>query len=237
MSEVLRLALPPAQTVAGGPAGLGRGIFWARLLGRPQGLLAASETGEMVLLPASAVARSFGRVVRDLGEAGVEAVLVSTTTASRRARRRRRAGHADSARTAPVSLIDVERAIISLIVDRESQLRRRVEQIYERLLATLVDDAGIAALAAEVADVTRRPTIVLDEYFRVQVAVPDDETHPCSGRSRRDARDARPAGARCPARRAVLASTRRTTRPRRWSCRCDCGAHRPGTWSLAATAT
>ena len=41
------------------------------------------------------------------------------------------------------SLIEVERAIISLIVDRESQVRRRVEQIYERLLATLVDDAGI----------------------------------------------------------------------------------------------
>ena len=41
------------------------------------------------------------------------------------------------------SLIEVERAIISLIVDRESQVRRRVEQIYERLLATLVDDGGI----------------------------------------------------------------------------------------------
>ena len=73
------------------------------------------------------------------------------------------------------SLIEVERAIISLIVDKESQVRRRVEQIYERLLATLVDDAGIQALAAEVADVARRPTIVLDEYFRVQVTVPDDE--------------------------------------------------------------
>jgi len=68
-------------------------------------------------------------------------------------------------RLAPsASLIDAERAIVSLIVDRESQLRRRVEQIYERLLTTLVDDGGIAALAAEVADVTRRPTVVLDEY-------------------------------------------------------------------------
>jgi purine catabolism regulator len=78
--------------------------------------------------------------------------------------------------------VDAERAIISLIVDRESQLRRRVEQIYERLLATLVDDAGIAALAAEVAAVTRRPTVVLDEYFRVQVTVPEDQTTQDFGR-------------------------------------------------------
>src|SRR3954453_3351795 len=79
VSEVLRLALPSGSEVVAGQAGLGRGIFWARLLGARQGLLSGSEAGEMVLLPASAVGRGFSRVVRDPGEAGVEAVLVSAT--------------------------------------------------------------------------------------------------------------------------------------------------------------
>ena len=175
VSEVLRLALPSGSEVVAGKTGMGRGIFWARLLGARQGLLSGSEAGEMVLLPASAVGRGFSRVVRDLGVAGVEAVLVTTMPPPDALEAADELGMPILRAGGQSSLIEVERAIISLIVDKESQVRRRVEQIYERLLATLVDDAGIEALAAEVADVARRPTIVLDEYFRVQVAVPDDE--------------------------------------------------------------
>ena len=175
VSEVLRLALPSGSVVLAGERSLGRGIFWARLLGARQGLLSGSEAGEMVLLTAPAVGRAFSRVVRDLGEAGVEAILVATQPPADGLEVAEELGMPVLKVTAHSSLIEVERAIISLIVDRESQVRRRVEQIYERLLATLVDDAGIGALAAEVADVARRPTIVLDEYFRVQVTVPDDE--------------------------------------------------------------
>jgi purine catabolism regulator len=175
VSEVMLLALPSGTAVLAGQRGLGRSIFWARLLGARQGLLGASESGEMVLLSAAAVGRGFSRVLRELIDAGVEAVLVA---ADPPAEALAIADERDMPilRLAPLaSLIDAERSIVSLIVDRESQLRRRVEQIYERLLATLVEDAGIAALAAEVADVTRRPTVVLDEYFRVQVTVPEDE--------------------------------------------------------------
>jgi purine catabolism regulator len=176
VSEVLRLALPSGSEVVAGHAGMGRGIFWARLLGARQGLLSGSEAGEMVLLTAAAVGRGFSRVIRDLGEAGVEAVLISAVPPADAIEAADELGMPILRVSGQSSLIEVERAVISLIVDRESQVRRRVEQIYERLLATLVDDSGIAALAAEVADVARRPTIVLDEYFRVQVTVPDDET-------------------------------------------------------------
>jgi purine catabolism regulator len=161
--------------VVAGLVGIGRGIFWARLLGARQGLLSGSEAGEMVLLPASAVGRGFSRVVRDLGEAGVEAVLVTTMPPPDALAAADELGMPILRVGGQASLIEVERAIISLIVDKESQVRRRVEQIYERLLATLVDDGGIEALTAEVANVARRPTIVLDEYFRVQVSVPDDD--------------------------------------------------------------
>jgi PucR family transcriptional regulator, purine catabolism regulatory protein len=175
VSEVLHLALPSGSEVVAGKNGMHRGIFWARLLGARQGLLSGSEAGEMVLLTASAVGRGFQRVVRDLGEAGVEAILVTMMPPSDAIEAADELGMPILRVLPHSSLIEVERAIISLIVDKESQVRRRVEQIYERLLATLVDDTGIQALAAEVAAVARRPTIVLDEYFRVQVTVPDDE--------------------------------------------------------------
>jgi purine catabolism regulator len=182
VSEVLRLALPPGSEAIAGHSGMSRGIFWARMLGTRQGLLSSSESGEMVLLAASAVGRGFSRVVRDLAEAGVEAILVSTQPPADALEVADTLGMPILRVGSQSPLVEVERAIISLIVDRESQVRRRVEQIYERLLATLVDDAGIAALAAEVANVARRPTIVLDEYFRVQVTVPDDEVTQQIGR-------------------------------------------------------
>lgn len=178
VSDVLRLALPAGSELIGGQQGQSRGIFWARLLGARQGLLSGSERGEMVLLPNSAVTRGFARVVRDLAEAGIEAILVGTAPPADAIEAASEVGMPILLVPPLTSLVDVERSIVSLIVDRESQVRRRVEQIYERLLATLVDDAGIAALTAEVAEVTRRPAIVLDQYFRVQVAVPDDpSTH------------------------------------------------------------
>ena len=176
VSEILRLALPTGSSVVAGAEHLGRSIFWARLLGPRQPASGLSGDGEMVLLSASAVqGRSLERLVRDLVEAGVAAFLVSGDRPLDAVDDLERLG-TPVLRLAPnASLIDAERSIISLIVDREAQLRRKVEQIYERLLTTLVEDGGINALTAEVAQVTGRPTVVLDEYFRVHVTEPDDE--------------------------------------------------------------
>ena len=176
VSEILRLALPAGSAVLAGQQGLGRAIFWARLLGPRQAALGTSEAGEMVLLPVSATqGRGFARLLRDLADARVEAVVVTAEPAPEELAVAEELGMPVIRVAAPSSLVEAERSIISLIVDREAQLRRRVEHIYERLLATLVEDAGIGSLASEVAQVTGRPTIVLDEYFRVQVTEPGDD--------------------------------------------------------------
>ncbi|MDP8921424.1 MAG: helix-turn-helix domain-containing protein [Chloroflexota bacterium] len=176
VADIVRLALPSGSAVLSGQGGLQRSIFWARLLGARQASPGSIGAGEMVILPAATVqARAFGRWVRELADAGVEAFLVAADPVPD--------GLAVAAELdlpvirlpAHASLPEAERAIISLIVDREAQLRRKVEQIYERLLTTLVGDEGISALAEEVANVTGRPTIVLDEYFRIQVTQPDDD--------------------------------------------------------------
>ncbi|MBA2449144.1 MAG: helix-turn-helix domain-containing protein [Chloroflexi bacterium] len=198
ISDILRLALPAGSTVLVGQGSLERRVFWARLLGPRPPALGHTEAGEMVLLPASiSGARSFPRVVRELVEAGVGAFLVAGAPHEEGLSAATELGTPILRLVDGGSLVDAERSIISLIVDREGQLRRKVEQIYERLLATLVEDAGIRPLASEVAQVTGRMVVVLDEYFRVQVTEPDDEGTRALGRALGGAlakRDPRTAG-------------------------------------------
>ena len=198
ISDILRLALPAGSTVLVGQGSLERRVFWARLLGPRPPALGHTEAGEMVLLPASiSGARSFPRVVRELVEAGVGAFLVAGAPHEEGLSAATELGTPILRLVDGGSLVDAERSIISLIVDREGQLRRKVEQIYERLLATLVEDAGIRPLASEVAQVTGRMVVVLDEYFRVQVTEPDDEGTRALGRALGSAlakRDPRTAG-------------------------------------------
>ncbi|MCC6177794.1 MAG: helix-turn-helix domain-containing protein [Chloroflexi bacterium] len=175
VSDVLRLALPTGTVVLAGQQHLNSGIFWARLLGSRQPTLGMREDGEMVLLPPTLTQhRAFGRSLRDLTDAGVKAVVVAGDVSVEVVQIADELGIPMLRLPAGTTLVEAERAIVSLIVDREAQLRRRVDQIYERLLATLVDDAGIGALTAAVADVTQRPAVVLDEYFRVQVTAPEE---------------------------------------------------------------
>jgi purine catabolism regulator len=138
----------------------------------------------MVLLPSSAAeGRTFGRVVSDLADAGVAAFLLAGDPDPDGLEAAEQAGAPVLRLAANASLVEAERSIISLIVDRESQLRRRVEHVYEQLLTTLVDDAGIGQLTSEVAEVTGRPAVVLDEYFRVFVTEPNDAATRALGRA------------------------------------------------------
>jgi PucR family transcriptional regulator, purine catabolism regulatory protein len=184
VGDVLRLALPSGSAVLAGGANLHRSIFWARLLGTRQASIGASGAGEMAILPPGAIGgRAFGRLVRDLAEAGVEAFLLAADPPADGLAVAEELGAPTIRLPDHTPLGEVERAVISLIVDREAGLRRKVEQIYERLLATLVGDEGIGALVAEVAGVTSRPTIVLDEYFRVHVTHPEDPETLALGRA------------------------------------------------------
>ena len=135
------------------------------------------------------------------------------------------------------SLIEVERAIISLIVDKESQVgggsSRSTSGCWRRWSTT----PGIEALAAEVADVARRPTIVLDEYFRVQVTVPDDEATQQIGQEVGATLAAGDPGAGGQAGRAVLADVEERLARGAGRAAAIAGHAGPATWCWAAPAT
>jgi PucR family transcriptional regulator, purine catabolism regulatory protein len=180
LSEVLQLALPPGSRVLVGHDRLTLRVHWARMLGARPTSLGIVEPGELLLLPPALLdslgePRVLPRLIEDLVEAGVTAFVVS-------AEPHQAVLEACEASGTPLfevpdgtPLIDVERATIGLILDRDGQLRRRAEDVYGQLLATMLGNAGLSALVAALADATGLRVAVFDDYLTIQSCAPDDE--------------------------------------------------------------
>jgi PucR family transcriptional regulator, purine catabolism regulatory protein len=180
VSEVLRLALPPATEVAAGSAGLGNAATWARLLRARPASLGRIEQGEIWLLSAAALqlvgdARLIARMIRDMGQAGVVA-FVTPEALGADAHAEANAGGTPLLRVPPdTSLAEIEKAIVSVFVDRDRAIGQRVHDVYERLLATLVEDRGLELISRIVAEVTGKAVYLLDEHFQPTVQTGGDE--------------------------------------------------------------
>ena len=171
VSEVLRLALPPSTEVVAGAAGLGNTATWVRLLRTRPTSLGRIENGEIWLLSTAALQlmgdrRSVARMVSDMAQAGVVA-FVTPEVLGPEAR-----AAADLAATpilrvpAEISLAEIEKAVIAVLVDRDRAIGQRVHEVYERLLATLIEDRGLELISDIVAEVTSKAVYLLDEHFQ-----------------------------------------------------------------------
>jgi purine catabolism regulator len=183
LAEVLRLALPSGTQILTGAEQLDRPISWARSLGSRPVALGSIESGELVLVQSSAAQfssdpRLLPRLIRDLAEAGVGAFVVSDACPDDAIDAANRAMTPLLQLPSDATLAEAERSIVSLIVDREGQIRRRLEQIYEHLVSCLMDEQGSITVAGVVADATGKQVVVLDEYVHVQVSVPGSDSLP-----------------------------------------------------------
>jgi purine catabolism regulator len=165
--------------VLAGSAGLGGTVAWARLLRARPASLGRIESGEVWLLSSAAVqlmaeSKALGRMVRDMSQAGVVAFVLSELGGSD--------GLAEAEETgAPLILLppesplgEIEKAIVSFVVDRDRAVAERAREVYERLLATLVDDHGPELLTQVVHEVTGKAVYVLDEHFQPTVQAGGD---------------------------------------------------------------
>ncbi len=180
LAEVLRLALPPGTEVLAGLDELERPITWARSLGSRPVSLGSIEAGELVLVQNSAGQfssdpRLLPRLIRDLAEAGVGAFVLSDRCPDDATAAANQALTPLLRLPSDTSLAEAERSIVSLIIDRDGQIRRRLEQIYEHLVSCLMDEQGSVTVAGVVAEATGKQVVVLDEYVHVQVSVPNSE--------------------------------------------------------------
>jgi purine catabolism regulator len=180
VSEVLRLALPTGTEVVAGAAGLHNTVTWARLLRARPTSLGRIEHGEVWLLPAAALQlvgdpRAVARLIHDMAEAGVVA-FVTPETLGKDAYVEAETANTPILRVPPeTSLAEVEKAITSVMVDRDRAIAQRVQEIYDRLLATLVEDRGLELISNIVAEVTGKAVYLLDEHFQPTLQTGGDE--------------------------------------------------------------
>ena len=175
VSEVLRLALPPATEVVAGAGGLSNAATWARLLRARPASLGRIEQGEIWILSAAALhlvgdPRSVARMIRDMGQAGVVA-FVTTEALGPEVRAEANEANTPVLRVpADTPLGEVEKAIVSVLVDRDRAIGQRVQEVYERLLSTLVvEERGLELISSIVAEVTGKAVYLLDEHFQPTV--------------------------------------------------------------------
>ena len=179
VSEVVRFAMPPGSTVVAGAAGLSNTVAWARMLRARPASLGRVEQGEVWLLSAVALqlmgdARSVARLIGDMAQAGVVAFATTEPVGQEPRATADRLGVPLVQLPADAPLAEVERSIVSFLVDRDRAITQRVQEVYERLLATLVEDRGPELLAQVVNEVTAKAVYLLDEHFQPTVQVGGD---------------------------------------------------------------
>lgn len=171
VSQTVRFALPPGARLLAGENGLARPVTWARVIRTRPTTLASVEQGEVWLMAASALQqagepRAVARLLRDVVDAGVVALVVHEPPAEEVLAV---AGEIEL----PVVLVgretplaDLEKAVVALVVDRDRAIGQRAQEVYDQLLATLMEDRGSELLADIVHDVTGKAVYLLDEHFQ-----------------------------------------------------------------------
>src|SRR6266568_4322159 len=171
VSELLRLAMPPATEFVAGATGLGNAVTWARLLRTRPANLGRIEQGEVWLLSAAALqlvgdGRAISRMVHDMAQAGVVAFVTSEPLSPEVQAEADEAGTPLLRVPNEAALAEIEKAIVSVLLDRDRAIGQRVQDVYERLLSTLVEDRGLELISNIVAEVTGKAVYLLDEHFQ-----------------------------------------------------------------------
>jgi PucR family transcriptional regulator, purine catabolism regulatory protein len=177
VSEVVRFVLPSGARVLAGWAGLNNMVSWARLLRARPASLGRIEPGEVWLLSSAAVQlmaepsvpRALGRMVREMSQAGVVAFVLTELAGPDGVAEAEEVGVPLILLPPESSLVEIEKAIVGFVVDRDRAVAQRAQEVYERLLATLVDDRGPELLAQVVHEVTDKAVYLLDEHFQPTV--------------------------------------------------------------------
>ena len=110
--------------------------------------------------------RAVARMLRDMAQAGVVGFVTPDSLGAEAE------ALADEVATpilripAEAALAEIDKAIVGVLVDRDRAIGQRVQEIYERLLSTLVEDRGLELISGIVAEVSGKAVYLLDEHFQ-----------------------------------------------------------------------
>jgi purine catabolism regulator len=169
--EVWRLALPTATKLLGGESGLAKPTLWARRMSVYPPAFADLEEGEFALLSVDALpllSVTLAQVVRSLSERRAAALAVTGSVSEEAKAMAGTYGLPLFLLPPGTDLRDVERDIIRLIVERESQLTRRSQQVYHRLAQLSIENHGLSTICQTLCEITGKPTLIQDETLSIE---------------------------------------------------------------------
>ncbi len=181
VAEVVRVLMPGARIV-GGAAGAGARVNWATTLrGRPPAFEPRGG-GELVLAPRASldglrhadVALTIPRILEGLATAGAVGLVVPAPAAREDVAVADRLGLPLVEVPAALALTEIDREVISLVLDRRSEMQARASALYRELAGLSVEGGGIDGILARAAALTGHGAVFEDERFNVR-AMADPE--------------------------------------------------------------
>ncbi|MBL8153026.1 MAG: helix-turn-helix domain-containing protein [Anaerolineae bacterium] len=172
VEDVRKLALPLGTRVAAGDGLMSKPVSWATVF-YPETRVASKtlQRGEMVLVSPPETDQS--RVTLDVdvlrwaAELGASAVVLSENTTPALVAEANAIGVPVLVLPSGSRIRQVEKAVVSLLVDRKGQLERRATQIYRQLTQISSRNEGMAELVNAMARLTNKTVIVQDKRLKV----------------------------------------------------------------------
>ncbi len=167
LDNICKLAFPLGTvTVAGGDA-LTRPVRWAIAVNTDSPLPYLEGDELILLIPGKSDATT---VMRACAAANVAAV-VTLAQLSPMALATAELVHLPVLQLPAGSRVrDLERAVVSLLLDRQGSIERRSTQIYQQLVQLASENVGLEQIIHELAKYINKAVVVQDKRFRIQVA-------------------------------------------------------------------
>ncbi|MGB5052480.1 MAG: PucR family transcriptional regulator ligand-binding domain-containing protein, partial [Caldilineaceae bacterium] len=174
LEDVYRLALPLETQILVGGEHLHRPVSWACSL-RPSPPAFPSLTGnELALIDTDDLRQldsrmRLDRVVQSLRQARVSAIAVRGIVAENAIVRAEQEQMPLFHLPDSVSLLDIERTVIRLIVDREGYIAARATDLQRELTQIELDGGGLAMIAQHLQTFAQRPVLFLREDGQLSI--------------------------------------------------------------------
>jgi len=173
VEDVRKLALPLGTRVVAGDGLLNRVVSWTTVIYPEDPTSSKSlQQGEMVLVAghenhASAAVTSDIDVVRWASDLEASAVVLAETPSPTAIAEANAYGIPMLALPSGSRVRMVEKAIVSLLVDRKGQIERRGTQIYRQLTQISSRNEGMAELISAMARLTNKSVVIQDKRLQV----------------------------------------------------------------------
>jgi hypothetical protein len=178
LSDVIRAVMPQAVALAPAVRGEDRPVAWVRVMRARVPAFDALETGDLVIVPASALASvvqeptDAEHMAEELARAAVAGVVIVPQSGATDAAgwpgaaaalaERLAAGGTPSFRLIGTDEVALERAAIAFLVNERAELDRQVARLEADVQAIALEGRGLAEMAAAIAAFARRAVAIED---------------------------------------------------------------------------